>query len=56
MMYEEGRGELWYLPAVYGTEYGDIVFNVYGLWQTPAEKIEEVNAKWQSFIDDANMR
>ncbi len=56
MMYEEGRGELWYLPAVYGTSYGDIVFNVYGLWQTPAEKIEEVNAKWQSFIDDANMR
>ncbi|MDE7300369.1 MAG: ABC transporter substrate-binding protein [Lachnospiraceae bacterium] len=56
MMYEEGRGETWYLPAVYGISYGDIVFNIYGLWQTPAEKIEEVNAKWQSLIDDANMR
>lgn len=54
MMYEDGRGVVWYLPVVYGTGYGDIIYNVYGLYSTPAEKIEEVAAMWQSLIDDAN--
>ncbi len=55
LMYEEGRGVIWYLPMVYGTDYGDIIYNVYGLHNTPAEKIEEVANTWQMAIEDANM-
>ena len=54
MMYEEGRGEAWYLPLVYGTSYGDICYNIYALANTPAEKIEEVAGTWASLIEDAN--
>lgn len=56
MMYEEDRGLIWYLPVVYGAEYGDIIYNVYGLHNTPQEKIEEVAGKWATVIEDANMR
>ena len=56
MMYEEGRGVVWYLPMVYGADYGDIIYNVYGLHNTPAEKIEEVANSWQMLIEDANMK
>lgn len=54
MMYEEGRGEAWYLPLVYGTGYGDICYSIYALANTPAEKIEEVAATWASLLEDAN--
>lgn len=54
LMYQEGRGTVWYLPLVYGTGYGDIAYNIYALANTPAEKIEELSATWQSLIDDAN--
>ncbi|MDE7211091.1 MAG: extracellular solute-binding protein [Lachnospiraceae bacterium] len=56
LMYEEGRGVVWYLPLVYGTSYGDIIYNVYGLYDTPAEKIETVSATWESLIEDANTK
>lgn len=52
MMYEEGRGVVWYLPMVYGADYGDIIYNVYGLHNTPAEKIEEVANSWQMLIEE----
>lgn len=54
LMYEEGRGVSWYLPLVYGTDYGDICYSIYGLYSTPAEKIEEIATTWQSLLDDAN--
>lgn len=56
MMYEEGRGVVWYLPLVYGTSYGDIAYNIYALANTPAEKIEEVAGTWASLIEDANTK
>lgn len=44
-----------YQPFVYGTDTGnDFLWNVYGLAQTPAEKLEELNTKWESLIADAN--
>ena len=54
LMYEEGRGVVWHMPMVYGANYGDIIYNVYGLHNTPAEKIEEVANAWQMAIDDSN--
>ncbi len=42
-------------PFVYGTDTGpDFYWNVYGLNQTPAEKIEELTTKWETLIADAN--
>ncbi len=42
-------------PFVYGTDTGeDFIWNVYGLDNTPAEKIEELSPKWESLINDAN--
>ncbi|BCJ94024.1 hypothetical protein acsn021_15930 [Anaerocolumna cellulosilytica] len=42
------------LPLVYGTSYGDILYAVYALEKTPAEKIEEIAATWKALIEDAN--
>ena len=53
-MYEPGVGKVEYLPLIYGISMGDIAYNVYGLNQTPAEKIEEVANTWQAMLDDAN--
>lgn len=53
-MYEPGVGHTDNLPMIYGISMGDICYNVYGLYQTPAEKIEEVSGTWQALIDDAN--
>lgn len=53
-MFEPGVGRTDSLPMVYGLSLGDICYNVYGLIQTPAEKIEEVSGTWQALIDDAN--
>lgn len=53
-MLEPGVGRTDSLPMVYGVSQGDICYNVYGLFQTPAEKIEEVSGTWQALIDDAN--
>ena len=44
-----------YISFVYGTDTGpDFYWDVYGLAQTPAEKIEELSNKWESLINDAN--
>lgn len=42
-------------PFVYGIDMGpDFYWDVAALSKTPAEKLEEISGKWQSFIDDAN--
>lgn len=43
-----------YLQFVYGTSFGDIAYNTYGLYDTPAEKIEEISGTWKALLDDAN--
>jgi len=44
-----------YQPFVYGTDIGpDFCWNVYGLHQTPAEKLEELTTKWITLIEEAN--
>lgn len=53
-MYQPGVGRIDYLALVYGMSFGDIGYNVYGLNQTPAEKIEEVSGTWQALLEDAN--
>lgn len=53
-MYEPGVGRVSYLPLIYGLSYGDIVYDVYALGSTPAEKIEAVAGTWESLINDAN--
>ena len=42
-------------PFVYGTDTGaDFIWDVYALGSTPAERREELVAKWEALIDDAN--
>jgi multiple sugar transport system substrate-binding protein len=54
MMYTSAEPMVEYMHYVYGTSFGDFAWNIYGLVQTPAEKIEEVNGMWKTLIDDAN--
>lgn len=54
LMYQEGIGKSFYLPMVYGIAVGDIVYDCYGLWKTPAEAIEGVQGTWDALIKDAN--
>lgn len=48
------NGVVWYETLVPAIDTGDIIYQVYGGWATPAEKIEEVATKWQPFLDEAN--
>jgi hypothetical protein len=44
-----------YASFIYGLDTGaTFIWEVYALGKTPAEKIEENVATWQSLIDDAN--
>lgn len=54
LVYKPGVGHVDYLSLIYGMSYGDIAYNVYGLNQTPAEKIEEVSGTWEALLADAN--
>lgn len=37
-----------------GLDEGDIIYDVYGNYATPAEKIEEVKNKWDAILDEVN--
>lgn len=54
MMREPEHQRITYASVVYGIEVGDIVFDVYGGWATPAERIEKAAGVWQAALDDAN--
>lgn len=54
MMYDTAVENNDSLPLVYGANYGDILYSVYALEKTPAEKIEEIAATWKALIDDVN--
>lgn len=56
LMYEDGVGTVDYISMVYGITAGDIVFNTYGLWVTPAEQIESIKGTWDQMIADANKK
>ncbi len=42
------------LPFVYGTSFGQIIYNVYSLANTPAERIETIAGMWEALLEDAN--
>jgi hypothetical protein len=42
------------LPFVYGTSFGQIIYNVYALANTPAERIETIAGMWEALLEDAN--
>jgi hypothetical protein len=48
------NGVVWYSPLITGLNAGDIIYQVYGGWATPAEQIEKVAPAWQALIDEAN--
>jgi len=48
------NGVIWYQTLIPSIDTGDIIYQVYGGWATPAEKIEEVATSWQPFINEAN--
>lgn len=54
MMREPHRQKVQYISIIYGIESGDIVYQVYGGWSTPAQMIEQVAGLWQAALDDAN--
>lgn len=54
MMREPEHQVVQYVSVVYGIETGDIVFDVYGGWKTPVEKIEQAAGIWKAALDDAN--
>lgn len=57
ILYDSSQTEIVndYERFVYGTDGGaDYIWGVYALDATPAERIEEISAKWASLIDDAN--
>ena len=55
MMYDVCDVVYNYQPFVYGIDTGaDMIWDIYGLWATPAEKIEEVSGKWDALIEEAN--
>lgn len=54
MMREEKHQVINYTPLIYGLDLGDIAYEVYGLYATPAEAIEAVQSQWNSRINDAN--
>lgn len=54
MMREPKHQRIQHVSVVYGVDIGDIVFDVYGGWATPAEKIEQAAGIWKAALDDAN--
>lgn len=54
MMREPEHQAIQYINIIYGIEAGDIAYNVYGGWATPAEEIEKAASVWKAALDEAN--
>lgn len=54
LMRDPNRQRIQYISVIYGIERGDIVYNVYGGWNTPAEMIEQVSGVWEAALAEAN--
>lgn len=48
------KGTVWYDKFITGLEPGDIIWHIFGGWETPEEAIENVKTSWQGLIDESN--
>ena len=56
MMTEQEHKQTSFLPMIIDLDYGDFCYPVYAGATSPAKKIEEISATWNSKIDDMNKK